>query len=253
MVSIRGTVLFPNTARGGRAILVHLFLCCALVSGAGARSAVQPDAATATVFLGPLRDVIVAITNAFASGRYHGMSILPADRHYDPVAQRWSETPATNEWHLYPVDVPLTEVKKGKKLIPYFAQFDIIARQIASNQCTVTIRTMSAWIPDGKELGLHGGWAGHSKHVPPIMEEETNLLSQIAMEMRAPGSASNAEPSHVPSWGTNLDWLRKWREFGESTPQAKDDLLRAAQAETNADLRAELLRILAVMTNNPPR
>src|SRR5437660_434861 len=55
---------------------------------------------------------VLAITNAFSSYRYHDMAFIAVPVHYDASAERWSETPATNEWILYSVDTPLRVVAK---------------------------------------------------------------------------------------------------------------------------------------------
>jgi hypothetical protein len=73
----------------------------------------------------------------------------------------------------------------GKKTVPYFAEFDIALVQIESNYCKVTVRTTSSRVHDGKEIGIHGGWAARSKSVPPILAEESNVVARIESQLKA--------------------------------------------------------------------
>jgi hypothetical protein len=140
---------------------------------------------TTKLVAAPLGQIAAAITNAFSPHHYHGMGLLPSHYQYDTAAHRWSRRPATNEWSLYTVDLPLTTIVIGKKNVPYFAEFDITVREIATNQCDITVRTISAWVHDGKEIGIHGGWAVHSKHIPPVLQEETNVLLRIEIQLHS--------------------------------------------------------------------
>ena len=149
---------------------------------------------TVRIYSGSWQQCTTALTNAFSAYKYHHMGFLPSLYHYDVDAKRWSRIPTTNEWSLYAVDkaIPAT---LGNKTVSYYPEFNLIANQIASNKCKITVRTISAWIPDGKEIGIHGGLAGHAKHVRPIMAEETNVLNQIEIQLGALLSASLCENS----------------------------------------------------------
>lgn len=144
----------------------------------------SPHDGTTRVYESTVDQVTLAMTNAFSSRRYHDMAFLPAQNHYDTVRHRWSGRPATNEWRLYSVDTPLTTVRLGKATLPYSAEFNITAEGIPTNRCSVTVRTTWSVVPGGREAGVHGGWAIGSKHIPPVLQEETNVLVEVEKQIR---------------------------------------------------------------------
>lgn len=91
----------------------------------------------------------------------------------------------------------------------------------------------------------------HMKDIPPVLEEETNVLSRIETQLRS------IQTGHLEPLPATPDTT----EFGRQPirvdltlhPEAKDDLLRAIQAETNAALKSELLKMLIAATNGVPR
>ncbi len=51
---------------------------------------------------------------------------------------------------------------------------------MATNRTSITVRTIDAWVIHGKEIGVHGGVANHEVNVPPLLQEETNVLLAIS-------------------------------------------------------------------------
>jgi hypothetical protein len=62
----------------------------------------------------------------------------------------------------------------------YIACFNITTRSLDGSNTTVTVRTEFAQVIDGKEVGVHGGWADHGRDVPPVKAEEENVLNAIS-------------------------------------------------------------------------
>jgi len=245
--------LINKTMTLGRTILTLLALYAAHISDGSALADTQTNGGTARVYAATLDLAVAAITNAFSSRRYHNMAIIAEPYQYDMITQRWSKRPATNEWSLYTEMSPLTEVLWEGKMVSYFPEFDITAKQLVTNQCKITVRTISAWIPDGKEIGIHGGLSGHAKHIPPILQEETNVLSQIEMELRVLQSGATNQPVTIRHLDTDPDWLLQWRDLGESNPQLREKLIGAIQEETNSSKREALQKLLTEMTNSVPK
>ena len=208
---------------------------------------------TAKVYTATLDQAATAITNAFASWRYHGMLFVSVPERYDPVAGRWTSTRATNEWGLSTSDEPLALVPWGSKMLPYFAQFDITLNQVFTNQCKITITTISDWVPYGKEIGIHGGWVGSTKHIPPVLAEETNVLLEIETHLQAVRSGTVIKSARMSDAVSTAEWLRKWQGFAESNPAVKEDLLRAIRLEPDPGLRGALLQVLMALTNSAPK
>ena len=245
--------LINKTMRVGRAILALLALYGAHISGGSALADTQTNGGTAQVYPANLDLAVAAITNAFSLRRYHNMAIIAEPYQYDMITQRWSKRPATNEWSLYTEMSPLTEVLWEGKMVSYFPEFDITAKQLVTNQCIITVRTISAWIPDGKEIGIHGGLSGHAKHIPPILQEETNVLSQIEMELRVLQSGATNQPAKAWDSHGEPPWLSGLRDIDKSNPQFKQELINAIQHETNATRREAYQKMLSEMTNAAPK
>jgi hypothetical protein len=220
---------------------------CVAVGGKG------DESATAKIFDATWEQTTTAITNAFASHRYHEMALIQQPYQFDRKAQRSSRIPTTNEWGIYTMELPVAEITVGGKRLPYFANFDIRVENLTSNQCKVIVRTTSARIPGGKVPNIHGsGWVVSGKYISPILEEETNVLNQIEWQLNSlPGSTTNTIKlvTNIPSTATpGLNW----HEIGQTNPHAREELIRAIQSEPNAGLRGELLKVLERMTNNSP-
>ena len=67
----------------------------------------------------------------------------------------------------------------------YHAFFHVVVVPLAANQTKVLVRTVCAQAVDGKEPGVHGGWAFHFKEITPDPVEEQNVLAAIANELNA--------------------------------------------------------------------
>ena len=140
---------------------------------------------TARFFVSNEAETIAAITNAFANYRYRGMSLYDAIGQ-DYLALDWHPT---NGFVLEPVVIvsgSITNIAVGtliKRRLPYIAYFHIVAVPNDTNGTTVTVRTVLAEVIDGREPGIHGGWANHHRKVPPIRQEEENVLAAIAKEL----------------------------------------------------------------------
>ena len=155
----------------------------------------SPQNPTRAIFNAPLDQTVQAVTNAFSLRTYHGMSFLPAVQEWDIEKRRWNNSRATNAWSLYGTTLggsTLFTTWRGKS-VPYMAEFLIYAVPAGDKNTQITVITTSSCIPGGKELGVHGGWLLGVKHVPPVREEETNLLARIARQLAAIQTA-NANP-----------------------------------------------------------
>ena len=216
-------------------------------------AASEQSTGTAQCYPATLEQTITAITNAFESGRYHGALFVANHEQFDIARKRWSGIPATNQWELITDSLGGGKilVPWNKQMLQYSAHFLIHAEQLATNQCKVTVTTISASVPLGREIGMHGGWAVHMKNIPPVMAEETNVLSRIDRQLRSIQSG-HLEP--LPLTSDVAEYLRQPIKIDLTLhPEAKNDLLRAIQAETNAALKAELLKMLIAATNGVPK
>jgi hypothetical protein len=112
------------------------------------------------------------------------MLLSQSPTHYDSTKHKDTALAATNEWDLSPGFLPLTSFVRGNKTLPYFAQFNITLHEAGSNVCKISVVTVSSRVRDGKEPGVHGGWAWHNVHVSPLPSEETNVLDRIDKQLR---------------------------------------------------------------------
>jgi hypothetical protein len=179
--------------------------------------------ATAQIYTASLDQTAAAITNAFRSSVYHNMLFMSAPLAFDTARKRWSGRPATNEWELWSALVPLASVTKGKKIVPYFAHFDIRLDPTGTNQCKATVTTISAHIQDGKEIGIHGGWAWRAKNAPPIPQEEKNVLLRIESQL---DRMRNGDPTPLPPTADTNDAADyPMKQLMELSPDAKTNIL----------------------------
>ena len=172
-----------TSLRTGLLVLLVLVPNGVLLASPAGQKAARSIGESAQIFEATLPEVVSAVTNTFDSLRYHETLIIPA--HYDLHTRVWSVEHVTNEWQLFTGTLPLATVPRGKKLVPYFAQFDITASPISTNRCKLVVITTSSWVHDGREIGIHGGWAAHAVDVDPVPQEETNLLKQIEAHLIA--------------------------------------------------------------------
>jgi len=187
---------------------------------------------TSKVYAVTVDQIIPAITNAFESDRYHDMLFVPSHEQWDQAAHRWSRRPATNEWGLNTGHLPVAVIARGQKTVPYYAHFEITASPLGTNSCKVSVVTISATIPDGKEIGIHGGWAVHMKHIPPVFEEETNVLLRIEKQLLAMQAGDRKPLPATPDTKDAAEY--PMRQLMEFNPEAKTNLLPVIRAMTNA-------------------
>jgi len=64
----------------------------------------------------------------------------------------------------------------------YVATFHITLNERGGNETEITVRTVSAKVLDGLALG-HGGIAASTAKVPPVRQEEENVLKAVAAQL----------------------------------------------------------------------
>jgi hypothetical protein len=142
--------------------------------------------------------VLVAISNAFTTGNasnpagYRGMMLCPAaEQSY--LVPNWHPT---NGFVLFPLMGPIASVPlqgRAQLSVPYTAYFYLTTTPVDSSHTSVSVRTILAKVTDGKEVGVHGGWANHERNVPPVKAEEDNVLIAVSNAVGAlhiPGKSS---------------------------------------------------------------
>ena len=163
------------------ATFVGLAVGCACAA-IGGKPALPPSdkSGTARIFDASEAETIAAITNAFADLRYRGMKLDNAvGRQY--LAPRWHPT---NGFVLFPLmassitNVPLGRVDGPR--VPYAACFHIITVPAGTNLTKVVVRTIVSEVIDGKEPGVHAQWAFHYRKVPPVRQEEENVIAALS-------------------------------------------------------------------------
>ena len=135
---------------------------------------------TTQVFFAPEVVVITGVSNAFDIGNsnpmgYRGMHLY--------TAAEEAYLGATNGFVLFPLIGPIASVPlqgQTQVSVPYTACFNITTKALDSSNTTVTVRTIYAKVIDGEEVGVHGGWANHERDVPPVKDEEENVLNAIS-------------------------------------------------------------------------
>ena len=80
------------------------------------------------------------------------MLFVPTFTEWDPHARRWTKRPTTNEWDLCTGKAPVATINWGKKLVPYYADFDIAVKAISTNQCQIAVRTIWQESPTERRL-----------------------------------------------------------------------------------------------------
>jgi len=152
---------------------------------------------TARIFPAAESTVLTAISNGFATDDanpmgYRGMDLSPSAEPF--LGPNWH---VTNGFVLFPLSGPITNVPlRGHTnvLAPYTACFNIITRPVDSSHTEVLVRTIFAKVRDGKEIGVHGGWANHERDVPPVKAEEENVLTTISNAMLVPHASERPIP-----------------------------------------------------------
>jgi hypothetical protein len=145
---------------------------------------------TTRIFPVPENVILVAISNAFATSDdnpdgYRGMDLSPAAQ-FSYLVPNWHPT---NGFVLFPLIGPITNVPLSGQppaSVPYKACFNIATTSMNGSNTSVTVRTIYAKVIDGKEVGVHGGWANHERDVPPVKAEEENVLNAVSNALVAP-------------------------------------------------------------------
>jgi len=149
----------------GEIVVLAAFTGC---SGVG--DSVYPTVGVNRIFAVNESEANLAITNSFRNGQYNDMLLGPAVGSGELV-RGWHPT---NGFVLFP--------GTGTR---YYAYFYIVTAPLATNQTRVTVRTIEADVVDGKEPGVHGGWALHFKTIRPDQHEEENVMAAIDKELNS--------------------------------------------------------------------
>ncbi len=168
-----------------------------VVGGAGGGPDLPPSSGSGTVrlFEATVDQTLTAITNAFSGHQYRNMILYPAassgaDFSSNRLAYCFTLEPTLS------VDGAITTIPvRGARstTLPYVAYFSICCAATGNDHSKVTVRTTRSEVIDGKEPGLHGGWANHYRKVPPVQREEDNVLGAIgaALDARESGQSKN--------------------------------------------------------------
>ena len=176
--------------KGPSGILACASLAVELLVGCSRRSASQPQAtggaAAQRTFRATSEEVLEAISNAFENLRYHNMMLAPS--HGFDLIPGWS---FTNGFVLVPSVKPVAMVPTKSQhpaiTAPYFCYFHIRIEPEATNKTGVTVSTLMPRVVDGRTVGIHGGWADKYRDVPPVHQEEENVLGAIEEALKAKG------------------------------------------------------------------
>ncbi len=146
---------------------------------------------------------LAAITNAFSDNRYRGMLLedarnaayLVPDWHpkdgfvLSPfLGLNYDKNPLASNGGAI-TNIPLD----SGKVVPYFPYFYITISQLGSNKVNVDVRTVLAQVIDGRETGVHGGWANHYRNVLSVRQEEENVLIVISNQMNSRANQSTRD------------------------------------------------------------
>ena len=154
---------YPITIAIGIVGVASIVVSCMSLS-----RATGPTAGTVRNFGASGAEVSLAIVNTFTNGHYRDMLLSAAVGSGDLV----------RGWH--PTNGFLLQPGTGS---PYQGYFHIVAAPVATNQTQVTVQTILAEALAGKEPGVHGGWAFHFRKIPPVPQEEEDVLAAIAAEL----------------------------------------------------------------------
>lgn len=156
--------------------------CAAGVVGGKPRLPLSGKGGSHRVLQASAPATISAITNAFANFQYRGMALYDAGRWRDVLPRQ-----PTSGFLLCPLDLNgITNIPVGHAsatYVPYVPYFHIYATPVGENQTKVTVSTIRAEVIDGHQFGWHGGRAIHYRKVPPVRQEEENVLAAIAQQL----------------------------------------------------------------------
>ena len=176
----------------GSAVVGFALGCVTDVTGGKPRLPLSEKTGNERIFVANEIETSVAITSAFENFRYRDMMLYEAAKSdWDYLVRGWHPT---NGFVLAPLlsasgsitNIPIDPA--GNKRVPYVGYFHILVAPVATNRTMVSVRTVLSEVIDGRELSVHGGWANHYRKVPPIRQDEENVLLAIAEELsRAKG------------------------------------------------------------------
>jgi hypothetical protein len=203
----------------------------AMLAMAPLLAVIRAEGTTKVVFTATSAQLGAAITNAFGGARYHYMFLNEVPYRFDTKAHVWSTIKATNEWSIVPSTLPLAFVPKGKKTLPYSAEFDIRTSQIATNEVEIVVTTISSYVFEGKGTSIHGVVGANPKKVPPVIGEETNVLLEIRKALLAVESGDNKPLPPTPDIkAANQYQLQQVKKYNPDY----EKMLRQTLATTNA-------------------
>jgi hypothetical protein len=157
--------------------------CTRGVNGGNPAVALANTNGTTVIFSTSEESVLSAITNAFERSEINPMGYRGMNLESVTEADIISASLKTNNLVLFPLIGPIATVPiRGRieKWVPYTACFNITVSYVDTSLTRVTVRTVFSYVIDGRELGVHGGWANHSRAVPGIQQEEDSVLVSIS-------------------------------------------------------------------------
>ena len=161
------------------ALLGFLLGCTKGVVGGNPTLPLSDTNGTSQVFEASDSEVTRAISNAFQEDLRYGFSDAVG---YSRPDKGWHPT----NGFVLTADRATTSIPLNTGVsVPYYPYFHIFLTQLNAMRTKVTVRTVSATVLDGQEVGVHGGWANHHREVPPVRSEETNVLSAIAAQLKS--------------------------------------------------------------------
>jgi len=192
-VMIRRTTL-PLALAG---LLWLAFGCSRGVIGGKPTAPLSDSKGTSSNYVASEEQVLVAITNSFPTP--HWVLDRAAESAY--LVPGWH---ATNGLVLFSIDQTITNIQLNDPAgtwVPYVAYFHIELQPAGSGITRVTVRTIKSDVIDGKEPGIHGGWADHHRAVPPVRQEEENILRRICDQLNRKGPRISIDPEPGSSVG----------------------------------------------------
>ena len=161
--------------------------CVTDVTGGKPRLPLAENPGNERIFVANEIETSVAITSAFGNFRYRDTMLYEAAKSdWDYLVRGWHPTNGFVLAPLLSASGSITNIsidRAGKKRVPYVGYFHILVAPVTTNRTIVTVRTVRSEVIDGREPSVHGGWANHYRKVPPIRQEEENVLLAIAEEL----------------------------------------------------------------------
>jgi hypothetical protein len=167
-----------------------LAVTAAFYGCAGNRAAAETEfKATSIILSGTLDQVVLAITNAFANGVYHGKGFFAPPYDFVVKGQRRIAVPLTNAWQLCAPEkggrLPLTLVPWRKSMAAYDEDFSIKAEVVTADSTRVSVTPQGSSVTeDNYDRSPHLALALRSSYHPPIPAETTNVYWRIENQLR---------------------------------------------------------------------